>query len=248
MSSSGSGNPARAPATFARGLAALAASSALSTWSATTSADTPPPLEAAAPAPTPSRDASFAALTAAPFVVGAALRVGAGPATLNQDGEQLADLVSGAADLGLTYGTFVSDWLEIGLEVTLGYRRVLGGQHRTELGRQLQLTPIEGGMFLLLPLGGYFELHPSPSLGLFVGVHVGAGVFWAPPYLPGGTFTFAGTVAAELGYGRALSRHTRWAILARYGATGVGRYHIDEDYTNTQNSGELTLGLRLSAF
>jgi len=183
---------------------------------------------------------------AAPVVFDVALRAGLGRTTLSEDGEAQAQLDTGCTDLSLAIGTFIGPMLKIGYEVTLGNRRVLGHEMLTDT--PWQYAPIEGDTWMLLPVGGYFELYPIPDVDVFVGVHVGVGSFWPEEYMTGGNIELAATAAAELGYEHDWGDSARWALALRYAATGMGRSYIDENYTTTQNADELSLSARVSLY
>ena len=183
---------------------------------------------------------------AAPVVFDVALRAGLGRTTLSEDGEAQAQLDTGCTDLSLAIGTFIGPMLKIGYEVTLGNRRVLGHEMLTDT--PWLYAPIEGDTWMLLPVGGYFELYPIPDVDVFIGAHVGVGSFWPEEYMTGGNIELAATAAAEIGYEHDWGDGARWALAVRYAATGMGRSYIDENYTTTQNADELSLSARVSLY
>jgi hypothetical protein len=183
---------------------------------------------------------------AAPLVFDVAFRAGLGRATLSEDGVEQAQLDTGCADLSLSLGTFVGSVLKLGYEVTVGNRRVLGHEMLTDA--PWQYAPIEGDTWMLLPVGGYFELYPIPDVDVFIGAHVGVGSFWPEEYMTGGNIELAATAAAEIGYEHDWGDGVRWALAVRYAATGMGRSYIDENYTTTQNADELSLSARVSLY
>jgi hypothetical protein len=190
---------------------------------------------------------SFAQLRAAGAIVDVTAHFGAGRATISEDGQPLAELATGCFDARLGIGTFFGPVLKMGLEATVGDRRVLGDVQVLEPSLAPR-SPITGDTWYFLPLGGYFELYPWRDAGVFAGVHVGVGTFWPAEYLPGGNIELAGAASVELGYEGALTEGARGAVALRYGVTSLGRSHIDEDYTNTLSSNELSLAARVSLF
>ena len=183
---------------------------------------------------------------AAPVVFDVALRAGLGRTTLSEDGVAQAQLDTGCADLSLALGTFIGPMLKLGYEVTLGNRRVLGHQMLTDA--PWTAAPIDGDTWMLLPVGGYFELYLIPDVDVFIGAHVGVGSFWPEEYMTGGDIELAATAAAELGYEQDWGDSARWALALRYAATGLGRSYYDENYTTTQNADELSLAARVSLY
>ncbi len=193
--------------------------------------------------------APFDALRAASVVVDLELRTGVGWSTLSEDGRPLNDYVSGCADATLRVGGFATPPFKLGYEATVGARRVLGGREAHEpLGYSQPQAPIEGDTWYVLPIGGFFELYPWQRAGVSVGLHVGVGTFWPPEYMVGGNIELAGTIAADVGYEHVWSTQASWSLRLRVATTGFGQSHIDENYTTTQNSNELTLAVRASVF
>jgi hypothetical protein len=175
------------------------------------------------------------------------IRAGVGNSTLSEDGIELADFATAVVDVQIGVSTFVGPRVKLGYEATVGVRRVLG-QH-PEFARESPLgVALEGNTGYLLPLGGYLAVYPWASAGVSFGVHVGVGTFWPADYMPGGNIELAGSAALDVGFERPWSESTRWALHLRYAATGFGRFHIDEDYTDKQNSDELTLAAGVSWF
>lgn len=204
---------------------------------------------AADPSPDPLPLAPFDALRAASLLVDLELRTGVAWTTLSEDGLALNDYVSGCADATLRVGGFANSRLKWGYEATGGARRVLGGRDAHEvLGYSQPEAPIEGDTWYLLPLGAFIELYPWERAGASLGLHAGVGTFWPPEYMVGGNIELAGTIAADVGYEQVWSTQFSWALRLRLAATGFRQSHIDENYSTTQTSKELTLAARVSMF
>jgi hypothetical protein len=204
---------------------------------------------AADPSPDPLPLAPFDALRAASVLVDLELRTGVGWTTLSEDGLALNDYISGCADATLRVGGFANSHLKWGYEATGGARRVLGDRDAHEvLGYSQPEAPIEGDTWYFLPLGGFIELYPWARAGASLGLHAGVGTFWPPQYMVGGNIELAGTIAADVGYEHVWSTRASWGLRLRLAATGFGQSYIDENYSTTQTSKELTLAARVSLF
>lgn len=192
-------------------------------------------------------EASFQRLTRASVVADFEIRAGVGSSTLAEDGINLADFATAIVDVQIGVGTFVGPRVKLGYEATVGVRRVLGQHPEFARGSPVGAA-LEGNTGYLLPLGGYLAVYPWTSAGVSFGVHVGVGTFWPAEYMAGGNIELAGSAALDVGFERPWSESTRWALHLRYAATGFGRFHIDENYTDKQNSDELTLAAGVSWF
>jgi len=202
-----------------------------------------------APPPDPLPLAPFDALRAASVVVDLELRTGVAWTTLSQEGVSLNDYVSGCADATIRVGGFARAPFKLGYEATVGARRVLGAREAHEpADSSSPVAPIEGETWYLLPLGAFFELYPWERAGVSLGLHVGVGTFWPPEYMVGGNIELAGTIAADVGFEHVWSTHASYGLRLRVATTGFEQSDIDEHYSTTQNSNELTLAARVSLF
>jgi hypothetical protein len=185
----------------------------------------------------------------ASLVVDIGAHFGVGRAALTEDDFPRADLTLGVFDGKLGVGTFVNRHVKLGYELTLGDRQVIGDVEAANTpGLASGRATIEGGAWYLLPLGAYLELYPTQHLGLFLGLHAGAGTFFAPEYMSQGNIHLAGSAAIELGYDLPLSDQSRGAVVLRYSATGFKGIYIDEAYNDKLTSNELSLAARVSLF
>ncbi|MEO8185073.1 MAG: hypothetical protein ABI895_40220 [Deltaproteobacteria bacterium] len=201
------------------------------------------------PSRAPAPLAPFDASRAASLIFDAELRTGVGWSTFSEDGLPLTDFVNGCADLSLGLGRFAGPHVRFGYELTVGARRVLGDRElHQQAGYSQPNAAIEGNTWYFLPVGAYLEIHPWARAGVSLGLHAGAGTFWPEPYLSGGNIVLAGAAALDVGYDDIWSSSRGWGLRLRYGAIGFRRSHIDEAYTTTQNSNELTLAGRISWF